>query len=674
MAPHGTSADSAAEAQGPVPGTRVPPWLTRAGPWMAGLVCAVVVLGPALGPGSLFNLDLILPPQVPVPRGAWGLGPELPRRVPLWIVVAWLSPLLGGDNVGKAIMVATIVVGFVGAYRLVARHTTGPHTMLAAYGAGFLYALNPFLLTRIAVGHLHVAIPMALLPWVVPILLRPGDRPRRTFLAAALLAFCGNYGGAIGCLIVLVGLVATRGRNVLKVIALTLLAQLPWLVPGLLIYSEGASIVDATPFATQAEGVDGVARLLAGHGFWQNLYQVGWPGGWPVAIAGVLLLGFGIAGTNELAREFRWSLVALGAIGFGLAAASATPGLSDLYVTLSRNPVGSVLREGQRALPLYLVWLAPAAVLGARRAGTWVAASSGGATPPLRAAGSAVVRVVPIALAVWLAGSAFWGIDSRLRPVQIPQEWADARDLIRSRPGTVLALPWHQYFDVTVGDGTQHVLDPMPLYLGGDVVISSDPELAGEHKERVDPRETTLDAIVADLRRQQVLAPGDIPADQRVSSRLAQLGIRWVVLQRSADWVKYTALNRDPGLEHVISKKPSLELYEVKDWRGLVVDERGAPVPATPVIEPMTQVDPSGAAVYRRPAQSGWMRGWAAASATDTGLVSLPAGSGWVWFWPAVVVLIADLVTLGAVLVAAVGEWRDRGVRTKLQPTCENDA
>src|SRR5690606_7588675 len=40
-------------------------------PWAIGLVVAVVWLGPALGPGSLFNLDLILPHEVPVPRGAW---------------------------------------------------------------------------------------------------------------------------------------------------------------------------------------------------------------------------------------------------------------------------------------------------------------------------------------------------------------------------------------------------------------------------------------------------------------------------------------------------------------------------------------------------------------------------------------------------------------------------
>ena len=60
---------------------------------------AVVVLGPALKPGSLLNLDLVFTPRMPVPRGIWGLGPELSRRIPLGVLVAcgllWLASGFG---------------------------------------------------------------------------------------------------------------------------------------------------------------------------------------------------------------------------------------------------------------------------------------------------------------------------------------------------------------------------------------------------------------------------------------------------------------------------------------------------------------------------------------------------------------------------------------------------
>src|SRR5690606_4543361 len=109
-------------ASGPGGGRRVvrrPAAAGRWGPWAAGLALAVVMLGPVLGPGAHLTLDLVLIDPVPVPRGAWGLGPELPRRVPLWVVVAWLSPLIGGDVVGKALMAGSVTVAFVGMHRLV---------------------------------------------------------------------------------------------------------------------------------------------------------------------------------------------------------------------------------------------------------------------------------------------------------------------------------------------------------------------------------------------------------------------------------------------------------------------------------------------------------------------------------------------------------------------------
>lgn len=629
MAGHGTSED---------PSGRAPSGLARALPWLAGLVGALVVMGPALAPGALFNLDLVLTPDLPVPRGVWGLGPELPRRVPLWLPVAWLSPLIGGATAGKALMVAAVTVAFVGAYRLAA-----PRSVLAGYTAAVLYALGPFLLTRLAVGHLMIVVPMAVLPWVLTTLLDPDTDLRRTFLAALALGFAGHYGGAVTALLLLIGLVATRGRGAMRVLGVALLAQLPWLVPGVVVWAEGARIVDAAPFATYAEGVDGFARILAGHGFWNPLFQVGWPGGWTVAVAGVVLTGLALYGRDELPQPTARRQAAVAAVGFGIALASAVPGVQDLYVTLSRNPVGSVLREGQRALPLFLVWAAPAAALGARRAGRRIldAAPRPGAA---RGAVASMVEVVPLALAVVLALPGLWGVGGQLQPVAIPDGWAAARERILAEPGTVVGLPWYQYFNLDVDGVARRSLNPLPLYLGGDVVVSSDPQLSeDDRRERADPREAQVEAVVADLEQEQF-----------VSDRLAALGVRWVVLLHQVDWPVYTSgLNRDPGMEHVL-RDPALDLYRVRSWPGLVVDDSGA-VAATPRVEPLLDVAPSGAATVNRPAASGWLRGLAGGGSGDQGLLTLPVGDGPVWFWPVLIVLLADALTLAGLGWATVG-------------------
>lgn len=643
MAAHGTSDD---------PGRGADTGLRRVAPWLVGLAAALVVMGPALAPGSLFNLDLVLTPDIPVPRGAWGLGPELPRRVPLWLPVAWLSPLIGGATAGKALMVAAITVAFVGAYRLAASRS-----VLAGYTAAVLYALGPFLLTRLAVGHLMIVVPMAVLPWVLTTLLDPAANLRRTFLAALALGLAGHYGGAITAVVLAVGLLATRGRGAVRVLGVALVAQLPWLVPGIVVYAEGARIVDAAPFTTYADGVDGYARLLAGHGFWNPLFQVGWPGGWPVAVAGVLLTALAWYGRAELPQATARRQLALAAVGLGIAVATAIPGVRDVYVELSRNPVGSVLREGQRAMPLFLVWLAPAAALGAQRAAHRLLDARPAATA-VRGAGASVLEVLPLALAVILAFPGLWGVGGQLVPVTIPTEWEQARSRILEEPGTVVALPWYQYFNLDVDGTARRSLNPMPLYLGGDVITSSDPQLdEADRRERVDPREATVDGIVADL-----------VDEQFVSDRLTRLGVRWVVLLHQVNWPIYTSgLNRDPGMEHVL-RGPGLDLYRVRAWPGLVVDGSGAAVASRPRVEPLLDVAASGPAVVNRPAASGWLRGTAAGDAGSEGLLTVPAGDGPVWFWPSLVVLLGDAITLAALGLAVRGELRcrrDRAVRDR---------
>src|SRR3954453_9471707 len=95
----------------------------RGAPWLAGAVLALLVLGPALAPGSLLNLDLVFTPTIPVPRGVWELGPELSRRVPLGGALAWVStipvrPLAGRGRIGLAFAEA-----FAGAWRLLPAST-----------------------------------------------------------------------------------------------------------------------------------------------------------------------------------------------------------------------------------------------------------------------------------------------------------------------------------------------------------------------------------------------------------------------------------------------------------------------------------------------------------------------------------------------------------------------
>ena len=340
------------------------PWWS----WLVGLVLSLAVMGPALRPGSLLNLDLVLVPDPPVPSGVWGLGPELPRRVPMWVPVAWLSSLVGGDLVGRLLLIGGLVVAFAGMYRLTAR-VVGARAGIpwAPLAAAVLYAFGPFMLTRLAVGHLMIVWTMAVLPWALPDLLRPDRSPRRVLLWSAAIGFTGVYGGTIVALVLVAGVIGRPGRRLGAIALAYLVGQLPWLVPLAIVGSGRSAIADASGFPTVLSGLDGVGRLLAGHGFWNPPFQVGAPGGWGVALMGFALLGLAAVGTSSLPRAWRVPLVGLAALGLVLSAASGVPGLDGLVARISRTPIGAPFRETQRLLPLYLLWMAPAAALGARR-------------------------------------------------------------------------------------------------------------------------------------------------------------------------------------------------------------------------------------------------------------------------------------------------------------------
>jgi hypothetical protein len=545
------------------------------------------------------------------------LGPALPRRVPLMVPVAVLSRIVSGPAIWAAVVVLAVAAGCAGVYRL-----AGGAPTIARLGAGLFYALSPFVLTRIGVGHTSLVVAAGILPWALPTLLVPGEHPRRTFLWCAALGLCGIFGAVLAAPALGLGLAWARGHRALLIALLFLGAQLPWLVPGVIVIAQGSHLAGSAPFATDLHGFLGPLRLLGGHGFWQRANQVGASTDAVAGVLGVVILALALAGWRELPTEWARPAFALAALGLLVAGATAIPGLRSLYDVLSRLPVGAPFRESQRVLPLYLVVAAPAAALGATR----LARTSG---PVL----AAVAPVAPAAIATVLAGPGLWGLGGRLEPIRFPSAWAKARTEVRAHPGTVLALPWHEYLDLRLADG-RRVYNPLPDYLGGDVLVSSDPELGTGAKEQADPREG---AVLALLRGQ---------ADERqTADRLRALGVRYVALLHDVDWRTYDPLAHNPTLEPLV-KSDSIELLQVTTWRGPVVVHGGGTLKIRPVVAPFERLAASGPATWDHPAAKGWLRGWSGAGRTSSGLVHLPAGRGPVWYWPTLLVLASDAITI----------------------------
>ena len=612
--------------------------------WVVGLAAALVVVAPGLRAGMWLNVDLVVTPVTPVPSGVWGLGPELPRRVPFALPFAWLSSVVPGELAWKVAVVVALASTVAGTWRLVARWDPAS-PRLVRVAAGLMMGVGPFAVTRAGVGHLGLTFALAVLPWALPTLLRPADRPARTALWAVALGACGPFGGTFALPVVALSMVGTagwrRGTRSASVRALvgTLVAQGPWLVPTVVVAALGTDIGSSSAFATDGSGPGGVLRLLAGHGFWLRSSQVGVAQSWEVPALGVALAAFALAGARAVPADVRRPAVLVAAVGLASASASAVPGIAAAAAFLTDLPVLAAVRESQRLLGLYLIVALPAAALGAARLGRAV-----------RGAAGDVVVAAPLAIAVVLGAPGAWGAAGGFDVVSPPNGWEAVRQAVRADPGPTLVLPWRSY-PVLAVEGRPRAVNPIPYFLGGDVLVKTDPGFGDDSREAADPREDRAEALAARL------TAGEADAEE-----LWVLGVRWVVDVHVVGEPFGVVEGR--GLRSVVETS-EITLHRVEGWAA-GRSQDGEPIGVGRSIPPIIS-GPGGGGVVAAPASRGWWRGGRRAGAVD-GQLELPGGSGPLLYPASAVVLVADGAAIALALVAG------RRLRSRRSLTERSDA
>ena len=467
-------------------GWRVVPLL-----WSLGL--GVLLLGPALGGGYVLSYDMVWVPDLALRPDLLGVGSALPRAVPSDAVVAVLDQVVPGWVLQKVVLLAPLVAGGLGVARLL--DGVGLAGRLTAIS---VYQWSPFVVERLLIGHWPVLIGYGVLPWVLLLAARwrRSGRVPPALLGVVALGSLSVSAGLVTAVAVLVG-VAGRGRAGLgrasRALVLVLAANAPWLVSGLL--HAGAGRSDPAAAALFALGDEGavpapLAALTLG-GIW-NAEVV------PASradVLGWLALGFllvlAVAGLRAWMRRLRGrDATTLGACwALGLAAALLTWAAPDAVAWLAAHvPGGGVVRDGARLLVLCAPAVATVAGVGAARL---VAALGDDAARALVAGGLVLLPVL-------LMPDAALGAEGRLRPVDYPSDYAEARTVITESapPGDVLLLPLSSYRQPE-WNGDRKVLDPAGRhqtrdFVASDLLVVSRTSLAGE-----DPRVRRVAAALA---------------------------------------------------------------------------------------------------------------------------------------------------------------------------------
>lgn len=491
---------------------------------LAGVVLALLLLAPLLGPGYVLVRDMVFVPRTPLAAQLLGLD-GVPRDSPSELVVALAGRAVATGWLQDVLLLALVVGAAWGAARL-----APTSSRVGALAAATTYGWSAYLHERLLLGQWALLVGWAVLPWAVRAALAwrdgAGGWPAVAALAVAALA------GANALLLVALAVVIC-GRP-LRAVAATAVLSLPWAIPGLLGHQVAGDPRGVAAFASNSDMPLGVlVSLLTGGGVWaSNAVPSGRSVGAWIALALVVVAGLGVP---RLRARLGDRLLVAAAVGLALALLGAIPlTAAGLRWAVVHVPAAGLLRDGQK-------WVAPLLLLTSAA----IACASERLLVFVQQTGARrIVAVLLVAAPLAALPGAAWGEGGQLKVSHYPGDW---ERVTRRTHGAVVVLPWALY-RAFPWDHNLTVLDPATKLLQRPVVNDALP-LPGGSVHGEDP--------VAHRLQIPITAGGPL------LSSLRGEGISQVLVERTtAGYDATLAAQQTSGLNLVISTS-ELDLYDV---------------------------------------------------------------------------------------------------------------
>jgi hypothetical protein len=476
-------------------------------------IITLAILGDLLLPGYVLTLDMVWVSELHL---GWNTD-SFNNAFPLYTLLFLLATILPAWVVQKMVLATIIFLVLWLPYRLLPCITNETGRVFA----GLIYALNPFVYSRLLAGQWIVLLGYALLPLVlyaVVRLCRERDRRSALILAGSLLLMGAIsihyfYIATLLCAVWLGGegvrLLLRRQWEAARSLAwrsalvagMVLVVSSYWLIPGLLRETPIEARFDTThfeAFATSANLlVSAPLNLLALGGFWGEgmdwRYHFVWPQDtaffWLGMIGLWCLVGLG---WWQLAKRQDTRFVALLLAGIGIGSYVLGLGVAhspflDLNLWLYEHfPGWRGLRDSHKlagVLALVYALLAGAAAAYVRQRRWYQPAL----ILPLMAG-------IPLATGLFLWG----GAHGQLSPTWYPASWHQVEATLDAAPPgeKMLVLPWRGYFSLPFAD-QRVVANPTSRFFGPERVYSGRSVEVGDiYDQEVDPSYRALDQVV----------------------------------------------------------------------------------------------------------------------------------------------------------------------------------
>jgi hypothetical protein len=537
-------------------------------------ILSLAIMLPLLKPGFVLTLDMVFTPHIRMPS-------DVTSSYLFYTLLHLLNVIVPSDVLQKVMLLTIPYLSGWGMYRLVQyvhdKQTRDPDSInWGAYVGGLFYAVNPFVYSRFMAGQFAVLLGYSLLPFAVHGLLVLLQRPnwRNSIVLGVWLTLIGivsihTLGSIAVLLAIAILLLVWRNRHhgdqllrTLKFLGLSLALMVVlsgyWLVPLVLGHGATAQALngftsgDQQAFETLGGSPIGrLANVLRLQGFWAEghdlfrmpqAHMIGWG---LIVLALWLLIAVGVR--NAWRRHERFIVVLLTAsagVGVLLAIDVANTALGNVL------PFFSGFREPQKFVALVALAYAFFAGQGVNAlrsyyiyADQWTRAT--------------VALAVALLLPILITPTMFWGFGGQLQSHQYPVTWVAMNERLNKDHANynVLFLPWHLY--MYYGFVGRITASPATNYFDKPMIVSNQMELKDASPTSIDSRKTLLSNTILPK----------AGTGTHLGIQLAPLRIKYVLLDKDDDYLKYAYLNHQTDLR-LLTNNANFVLYQNMAYRS----------------------------------------------------------------------------------------------------------
>jgi len=465
-------------------------------------IALLAIAGPLLVPGYILALDMIWVPDL-VPM--WQTD-GFTNAYPLHVLFAALATVVPSWVVQKLLVVAMLALLLWVPWRFLPVTGAWPRVI-----AALVYAVNPFVYTRLLAGQWFVLLGYALLPLLLYVLWQWVKQPSygasvRLAGVWALVALVSVHYAYVAGLVIAAAMLSVvvkqKGSQqvliqagLVTVVAAILSAY--WTVPAIQRSAPLEERFDAAhleAFAASSHGdvLSVYANVAVLGGFWAEdglwLHSFWWPQTqaifW-VGFAGlVLLLLCGAWYLYETKQRALVGVLAAGVAIYMLSFGAGETVFQFINMTMyDLMPGWNGLRDSTKLVGLLAFLYATLAGLGVQQLIRRRIITS--AYVP-------VLLLVPV-----LVGLLMWGgLRGQLAPTWYPDSWTQVQAELRATDARALTLPWRGYYSLDFADG-RTVANVASRYFGHQYVITGrSVELGNITNQEVDTRYQQIESFL----------------------------------------------------------------------------------------------------------------------------------------------------------------------------------